>query len=154
MKVTKFISQEVTNQGFVGAQHAVRVAWMTEAWEWFQEATQDGHMELDLGTVEYLGTLIEHYANEAGFRCYSKPPVNVTVGGRVCPDWSQVHNLMLFWTKYIVPHSPPIEVYRTFQLIHPFRDGNGRVGKVIYNWLLERLDDPVFPIDLFGGGIP
>lgn len=38
--------------------------------------------------------------------------------------------------------------------IHPFYDGNGRTGKILHNWLLGTLDDPVLVYDYFGGGNP
>ena len=33
-------------------------------------------------------------------------------------------------------------------------DGNGRTGKVLLAWLEQNFDDPEFPPDLFGSGIP
>ena len=39
----------------------------------------------------------------------------------------------------------PEEAYKEFQIIHPFEDGNGRVGKIIYNKLKNSLDNPTFP---------
>lgn len=44
--------------------------------------------------------------------------------------------------------------YLAFEAIHPFGDGNGRTGKVLHNWLLGTLDDPVLVADYFGGGNP
>ncbi len=32
--------------------------------------------------------------------------------------------------------------------------GERRVGKILYNWWLRRLDDPVMPPDLWGHGVP
>lgn len=36
----------------------------------------------------------------------------------------------------------------------PFADGNGRTGKILHNWLLGTLNDPVLVTDYFGGGNP
>lgn len=39
----------------------------------------------------------------------------------------------------------PEEFYRELMYIHPFKDGNGRVGALVYNWLNGTLDGPVNP---------
>jgi Fic/DOC family len=44
--------------------------------------------------------------------------------------------------------------YLAYEWIHPFRDGNGRTGKILHNWLNGTLDDPVLVSDYFKGGNP
>lgn len=44
--------------------------------------------------------------------------------------------------------------YLAYEAIHPFGDGNGRTGKILHNWFLHTLDEPVLVADYFGGGNP
>ncbi|MDH5664723.1 MAG: Fic family protein [Nitrosopumilus sp.] len=60
---------------------------------------------------------------------------SVIVGGRICPPWWIVHDLVTEWVDryqridYTKIHCAHIE----FEHIHPFIDGNGRVGRIIMN---------------------
>lgn len=38
-------------------------------------------------------------------------------------------------------------IYHRFEDIHPLRDGNGRIGAVLYNALCGTLSDPTFPAE-------
>lgn len=44
--------------------------------------------------------------------------------------------------------------YFEYEQIHPFSDGNGRTGKILYNYLLDSMDDPVLPPNFFGTKAP
>lgn len=46
------------------------------------------------------------------------------------------------------------QFYYEYEEIHPFVDGNGRSGKILYNYLLGRLDDPIMPPNFFGSANP
>lgn len=121
--------------------------WMFVAWVYAQEMAAKWDKPL-LTCITALGAMVEPEKNARGLRV-----CEVSVGGRRCPTWTLVPTMLQTLT---MAHDEfePLEFYRQFQLIHPFRDGNGRVGKIIYNWLLGKLDDPVMPPDLFGGGVP
>jgi hypothetical protein len=44
----------------------------------------------------------------------------------------------------------PVDAYKYFEEIHPFIDGNGRVGSLLFNILNGTIDNPVHPPDVFG----
>lgn len=59
---------------------------------------------------------------------------NVSVGGRNAPDYSYVEDLMQKWLAD-VPKMTPLIGHVRFESIHPFVDGNGRTGRMLY-WLV------------------
>lgn len=62
---------------------------------------------------------------------------NVSVGGRVAPDYSLVEDLMRNWLLDVAQMTPLIGHIR-FELIHPFVDGNGRTGRMLYWYVCKR----------------
>jgi hypothetical protein len=90
-------------------------------------------------------------------------PFNVGVGAHVPPSFSRVPELMQTWLRELRGHLldtplPPSrsqaadvcgETLQRFQAIHPFVDGNGRVGRLLVNYLLAYWHRPivVFTLD-------
>jgi len=150
MEIIPYITEEVTRQGHdIHTKDGLeRVGWMLDGWCYALSGTEHDRVRPTVFDAETLGKMIEPSKNVYGFRL-----VNVRVGMRSCPDYSEVRPkiVTLFEEGDLLT---PIEFYKEFELIHPFRDGNGRVGKIIYSWLLGRLHDPIFPPgDLFGAVI-
>ena len=62
---------------------------------------------------------------------------NVQVGGRIAPDYSLVEDLMKNWL-YDVPEMTPLTAHIRFESIHPFTDGNGRTGRMLYWFICKK----------------
>ncbi len=147
MNIHGFICKEVSHQGFDlnTADGWERVEWMNRAWNYAVLRRDD---KPTIHDVLELGWLIEPELNDKGFRA-----CNVEVDGRHCPHFSAVDSMLKALFRRMGDLAP-LEFYYQFEVIHPFLDGNGRVGKVLLCWLLGTLDDPEMPPDLFGSGVP
>lgn len=72
---------------------------------------------------------------------------NVRVGNRICPHYENVHRLMNEWidhNKESLKKWTIKETHVEFEKIHPFRDGNGRTGRMILNH--QRMTDGMTPL--------
>lgn len=75
--------------------------------------------------------------------------VNVRVGRYLCPAWDQVPRLMDAWIMNHARASTEDTIKRAhiaFEKIHPFRDGNGRIGRIIMNWQRAKAGLPILVI--------
>jgi len=79
--------------------------------------------------------------------------VNVRVGKYVCPEWMKIPGLMaefMEWYKVARKKLHPFElaslVHLKFVKIHPFRDGNGRMARLLMNFVLLKADYPLLNI--------
>lgn len=84
-------------------------------------------------------------------------PFNVGVGEYVPPSFSRVPDLMQDWMRdlrnHLLDELPQLdarqvaavcgELLQRFEAIHPFVDGNGRVGRLLVNYLLTYWQRPI-----------
>lgn len=118
------------------------VADMFSAWQ-LARLLAKSDAKPDLETILALGAVVEPLTNADGFR---KTPV-VFANGNWGASWDTIHSALNRLIENVNPCESPVEYYKAFQKIHPFQDGNGRVGAILFNW--SDLENPISPPDFF-----
>lgn len=127
MNIIQYCTEEVRRQGhdIEKPEGWKRVGWMLEAWSLMPFLGEVKFIGYDL--MEELGRRVEPGKNKAGFR-----QCDVRVGRVAMPEHQKVPDLITKLCMDQRKFDPP-GFYRAFLEIHPFADGNGRVGKILLN---------------------
>jgi hypothetical protein len=146
LSVVLYCAEEVDRQG----DSPKNVAGMVTAWDLAMRYF-DMDRPLDIGLIEQFGKLVAPKKNAMGFRDGEGFIVNTATNEIVKrnPAPALIRSLMQDLIDGI-GDMEPVDAYFRFEDIHPFSDGNGRVGKIILNWLNGSLGDPVMPPNKFG----
>lgn len=139
------------------------VGWMVDAWLYAQDvagykvgvAKPEYKYQPTLDDVQNIGCIVEPNVNYGpGFR-----KVDVRVGFDVKAPWQHVPVLMANLMEGLRPSLTevansaypddyglltPAKFFKEYEDIHPWQDGNGRSGVILFNWLNGTLDDPVW----------
>jgi len=160
--VEGFIHDECVRQGWNPKTEdgKRRIRYMTKAWEYAIERSARSFRP-DLDDLLHIAYLIEPGENSRGYR-----RIPIAVGGETKADWRDIPRMVSSLWSVIMDVEPTIgrstpsepltadDFYVEFENIHPFGDGNGRTGKILHNWILGTLRDPVLVRDYFKGGTP
>jgi hypothetical protein len=159
--VIRYCAEECTRQ----ASGELSVYNMCNAWDYADRyvGTLSKTGQIDLDFIAHLGMLVEPIKNRTGYRT-----VPIYVGNQwemvEKAPWDRVQPLLtlllegyydgsMFEVGTIShPKSKSVEdqFYYEYENIHPFVDGNGRTGKILYNYLCGTLDVPVLPPNYWG----
>lgn len=141
--IIRYVAEEVERQG----RGAIQVFNMCDAWDYaLRTAKWQRHPTIE--DVNVLGHLIEPNRNPDvdAFRT-----VPVYVGeSRGIDSHLIIPQLVKLLDAVKAGGIGPDLAYKEFEIIHPFRDGNGRTGKVLFNWWRGSLDNPAMPTNWFG----
>lgn len=142
--VISFCAEECQRQksGPMSVYHMI-LAW-ERAIEGIPPHNVDGDVWLCPEFIIELGMIVEPWVNHGGLRHIPIVINGITIGHENI--LKVLNDLCGAWNDLRI--DAPI-FYKYFEECHPFADGNGRVGAVLFNYMRSSLDYPTLPPDFW-----
>lgn len=88
--------------------------------------------------VDDLATLVRAYQPDARLR--DTVGLDVRVGTHIAPRGGPEIRERLRWLlEHTIRVATPFEMHWAYETLHPFIDGNGRSGRALWAWRMERM---------------
>jgi hypothetical protein len=149
LAIIAFCAEECYRQG----SDAISVLWFVQAWD-RAIACKAAGAKLGEQLLDELAIMIEPTKNADGYRrTVVTRKGGVVIGSRpenIARDMGEFEMRIEVFVADGTDGWQPVtaqSLYERFEDIHPRKDGNGRLGKIIYNWLTDTLSDPQFPAE-------
>lgn len=161
LEILKYCAEECNRQ----RSGEMSVYDMVNAWNW-TKIWDNVQQPINLTTkaIEQIGKIVEPIDNAKGFRTIPIFVGNGTWGYIEKALWHRVPEMleMLLASYYEnlleASHEKAVtkedQFYYEYENIHPFKDGNGRSGKILYNYLNNTLENPIMPPNFWGSSNP
>lgn len=107
----------------------VRTGEMVEAARFMEEE------EIDVERLEHFVSVFQ-----PGAELRRKPGLDVRVGNHIAPSGGYMIEAFLADNLMSVFERSPYENHQSYEALHPFTDGNGRSGRILWAWQMLRME--------------